>query len=152
MTEQRALEIIAAMGADSARWPDDERAGVLALASRPAVAAALAAAASLDALLGDWACAEVTTAPFDAARLVPAPVVVSVRPRRRWLAAGAMAAAVAAAAVLTPIAAVSPPNPAAQVAAVSPLPVPSATAGSDDGSDAEFAYVFTPTVDEDALI
>ena len=118
MTEQRALDIIAAMGADSARWPDDERAGVLALVAQPAVAAA----ASLDALLGDWACADVAGAPFVAARLVPAPVVVSARPLRRWLAAGAMAAAVAAAVVLTPMSAVSPPKPAAQVAAVFPSP------------------------------
>ena len=152
MTEQRALEIIAAMGADSARWPGDERAGVMALAAQPAVAAALAAAALLVALLGDWACAHVAAAPFDAARLVPAPVVARARPLRRWLAAGAMAAAVAAAIVLTPMSAVSPPKPAAQVAEISPSSVPSATAGSDDGSDAEFAYVFTPTVDEDALI
>ena len=39
-----------------------------------------------------------------------------------------------------------------QIAMISASPVPSATAGSETGSDAEFAYVFTPTVDEDALI
>lgn len=157
MTEERALEIIAAWGADSTRWPDDERAGVLALAARPAVAAALAEALPLDALLGDWARADVAAAPFDAARLVPAPAVVGRRahPLRRWLAAGAMAAAVAAAVVLTPIGQMPPVSlaqPATAVATIKLSTVPSATASGDDSSDAEFAYVFTPTVDEDTLI
>ena len=147
MTEDRALEIIASHGADASRWPDADRDAVLALAGTPAVAAALAEAATLDALLTGWARADVVAAPFDAATLVPAPVRPAARPVRRWLAAGAMAAAVAAAVVLAPI-----PTATTQVAQVSVSSVPSATAESDTGSDAEFAYVFTPTVDEDALI
>lgn len=158
MTEDRALEIIASYGADPARWPADERAAVLALTGRPAVAAALADARALDALLGDWATADVVAAPFDAAQLtpraapvVPAPIVPA--RRRGWLAAGAMAAAVAAAVVLTPMAGVTPQPDAPQVAMnSSQTTVPSATVASDTGSDAEFAYVFTPTVDEDAVI
>ena len=157
------MEIIAACGADSIRWPDEERAGVLALAARPAVAAALVEGASLDALLGDWARADVVATPFDTARLLPAPVVVRrVHPARRWLAAGALAAAVAAAVVLTPtsparifttrMVAVEPAIQVLQVTNISLSPVPSATATGEDGSNAEFAYVFTPTVDEDTLI
>lgn len=153
MTEDSALEIIASYGADPARWPADERADVLALAGRPAVAAALADARALDALLGDWATAVVVAAPFDTARLTPRAAPVVPARRRGWLAVGAMAAAVAAAVVLTPMAAVTPQPDAPQVAMNSPqTTVPSATVASDAGSDAEFAYVFTPTVDEDALI
>ena len=149
MTEDRAIEIIASHGADAARWPDDERAALLALAGTPAVAAALAEAAALDTLLVGWARADVAGAPFDSAGLVPAPALPAARPLRRWLAAGAMAAAVAAAVVLAPMRS-TPSLPATQVAVVSP--VPSATVEGDAGSDAEFAYVFTPTVDEDTLI
>jgi hypothetical protein len=153
VTEDRALEIIASCGADSARWPVDERAAVLALASRPAIAAALAVARALDALLGDWARADVVAAPFDAAQLTPRAAPVVPARRRGLLAAGAMAAAVAAAVVLVPMAGVTPQPDAPQVAMTSPqTTVPSATVASDPGSDADFAYVFTPTVDEDALI
>ena len=153
MTEDSALEIIASYGADPARWPADERADVLALAGRPAVAAALADARALDALLGDWATADVVAAPYDAARLTPRAKPVAPAKRRGWLAAGALAAAVAAAVVLTPVGKVTPQTDAPHVAIASPqTTVPSATVASDTGSDAEFAYVFTPTVDEDALI
>jgi hypothetical protein len=153
VTEDRALEIIASYGADTARWPADERAAALALAGRPAVAAALADARALDALLGDWAAADVTAAPFDAAQLTPRAAPVVPARRRGWLAVGAMAAAVAAAVVLTPMAGVTPQPVAPKIAMNSPqTTVPSATVASDTGSDAEFAYVFTPTVDEDALI
>lgn len=154
MTEDRALEIIAALGADAARWPEGERDAVLALRSRPNVAAALAEAAQLDALLGGWAQADVATLPFDSERLIPAVTVPATKPRlpRRWLAAGALAAAVAGAVVLTPMPA-SAPAPGPRIELASPqTPVPSATGASEDGVDAGFAYVFTPTVDEDALI
>ncbi|MBC7504356.1 MAG: hypothetical protein H7267_01280, partial [Sandarakinorhabdus sp.] len=151
--QERALEIIAACGADSARWPEADRVAVLALALQPAVAAALAEAAALDAMLGAWARAEVDAAPFDASQLASAAAVtgaVSPPARRRWLAAGAMAAAVAAAVALTPVATLMHlGQPAPQVAAnVRQSPVLSATVTSETGSDAEFAFVFTPTVDE----
>jgi ferric-dicitrate binding protein FerR (iron transport regulator) len=148
VTEARALEIIAAMGADPARWPADERAALLALVARPAVAAALRDAAALDALLGDWAGTEVAARPLDAATLIPAARVAAVpAPRRRWWAAGALAAAVAAAVVLTPL-----PDAPQTAQSFPQTPVPSATGASEAGDDAAFAYVFTPTVDEDALI
>ncbi|KAB7646359.1 hypothetical protein [Polymorphobacter fuscus] len=152
MTRDRALDIIAACGADPARWPADERAGVLALSGDPAVAAALAEAAPLDALLTEWARAEGPVRSFDPAKLVPAPAAASApAPRRRWFAAGALAAAVAAAVALTPMRQATS-GTGQQIASVSPqTPVPSATATSEAG-DADFAYVFTPTIDEDALI
>lgn len=173
MTEDRAIEIISALGADAARWPEAERSAVQALRHHPKVAAALAEAAQLDALLTDWARADVGTAGFDSALLAP-PVGVAVagvvampsRVRRRWLAAGALAAAVAGALVLTPMGGVAPgAGPASDImAAPSPVltaevaptfpdpPVLSAAGASENGDDAEFAYVFTPTVDEDSLI
>ena len=169
MTEDRALEIIAAYGADAMRWPDAERAPLLALAAQPGIAAALAEARALDALLGDWARADVAALPFDAGRLAPVrPVAAPVRlpVRRRWLAATAVAAAVAAVIALVPIGPMTPRAVAPQIAlnatpsrsrSVSstlsaPSSVPSVTASGEAGSDAGFAYVFTPTVDEDALI
>jgi hypothetical protein len=164
VAQERALAIIAAWGADSARWPVADRAAVLALLAHPAVAAAMAEAATLDALLGPWARADVIAAPFDAARLVPDPLaaravwplaVHAVRPAHRWLAAGAMAAAVAAAVVLTPMGVVTPVSsvaPASRTARLPVAPALPATALEDAGSDGEFADVFTPTVDEESLI
>ncbi len=149
MTEDQAIEIIAALGADPARWPDADRSAVLALAGSPPVAAALADARALDALLDAWASADVAATPFDAARLVPAGVQPAPR-RRRWIGAGALAAAAAAAVVLMPMGNSPAPVPQGTEIAAD-LPVPSATA-SPEPADAAFAYIFTPTVDEDALI
>jgi hypothetical protein len=154
--QDRAIEIIAAFGAAPARWPEAERAGVLALAGHPAVAAALADARRLDALLVDWACADVAAAPFDAARLIPAAasrVPMAPARRRPWLAASALAAALTAVLALTSIGRMAPDVNTPQVAQNSPLsPVPSALASGEAGSDGDFAYIFTPTDDEDALI
>ena len=149
MTEDRALEIIAAYGADPARWPAEDRAAVLALAGKPAVAAALTDARALDALLGDWATAPVAGVPFDATRLTS-----PVAPRRRgWIAAAALAAAAAAAVIFGPTRTVTPTPAAPQIAMNTPqTAMPSAMVSGEDSSDAGFAYVFTPTVDEDALI
>ena len=53
MTETRLLEIIASHGANPERWPEEERAMALAMAGgSEAAKRALAAAAGLDALLG----------------------------------------------------------------------------------------------------
>lgn len=53
MTPARLAEIIAAFGAETARWPAAERAAALALAARsPEAAALLAEAAAVDAALG----------------------------------------------------------------------------------------------------
>ena len=155
MTRERALEIITAYGGDSARWPADERAGVLAMAADADVAAALAEARDMDALLGDWARGDVAAA-FDFAAIsagVQEKPAEHARPwPNRWFAGGAIAAAVAGLmVVLAPMGT----GPAPMVATVSTdSPVQLATAkGSAAVSDAEaFANVFTPTVDEEELI
>lgn len=153
MNSERALEIIAAYGADSARWPDAERAEALALtADDPHIAAALADAHGLDGLLGAWAQG---AAPWDAdiAAITGARRVTGGRFQvSRWVAGGALAAAVAAGIlVLAPVQPVT--TPVQQIVSTN-TPVLLATAeGSGSGSDAEaFATVFTPTVDEDELI
>ena len=92
MNIERALEIIAAHGADTRRWPDDERGGVTALAGDARVAAALVEARELDGLLSNWAQADAGDFMFDAAAISRA-----VRPRpavRHWFAGGALAAGV----------------------------------------------------------
>lgn len=138
----RAGEIIAAYGADPARWPDAERATALGVvAASPALRAAQAAAAVLDADLAAWATAPV--APGDAgvaaARATPRP-----RPYLRWAGGTGIAAAVAAGLVL--LAPVHRPAPSA--ARVATLAAPAA--GTYDA--AAFAQVFTPTPDEEQVL
>ena len=153
MSTERALEIIAAYGADSARWPDAERDVMLALAAGdPRIAAALDDAHGLDALLGAWA-RDVAPADFDIAAITGSRRVTRSRFQvTRWVAGGALAAAVGAGiAVLAPVQPVTRP---VQQTVSTNSPVLLATAeGNGSGSDAEaFAAVFTPTVDEDELI
>ncbi len=154
MTNERALEIIAGHGACEARWPDAERAAVLALAGSDAVvAAALVAAQRLDAVLNSWV-HDVPQRSFDAAAIIAAaaavapvaavppvlqPSVAAPRRRparpamamRRWLAGGAVAvAAVLGVAVLGPGARMPVAAPvavaamSATVAAATPVAVP----------------------------
>lgn len=151
MTRDRALEIIAAYGADAVRWPATEAAALLALADSDAlVASALADARQFDALLADWA-ATAVSAEIDLAAITCLPAETPM-PARRWLAGGFVAAAIAAGiAFLAPVMPAADPgleNVPTQTA------VPLATAEGDAfGSDADvFATVFTPTVDEDTLI
>jgi ferric-dicitrate binding protein FerR (iron transport regulator) len=144
VTPETALQIIESHGGDPLRWPDADRAAVLALARRDAlVGSALAEAQALDAMLADWAGAAVP-ARLDLAAITRSP---QERPagRRRWLTGGALAAAVAAAVIM--VAPMRGPAP-------TPSSVPSATAMTEaDSSDAEaFGQVFTPTADEEDLI
>jgi hypothetical protein len=151
VTRDRALEIIAAYGADVARWPATEAAALLALADADArVASALADARQFDALLADWAATSVS-AEIDLAAITRLPAETLV-PARRWLAGGFLAAAIAAG-----IAFLAPVTPAADpgLATVSTQTAVQLAAAEGDafGSDADvFATVFTPTVDEDDLI
>ena len=138
---ERAGEIIAAYGADVRRWPDGERAAALAcVAGDPGLRADLAAAAVLDADLADWARRDAGV--LDGV----APVRVAAPRYRAWLGGGLAAAAVAASLVwLAPL-----PGGASAPAAVVARPV-AAVAAAADGADG-FAYVFTPTQDEESLI
>ncbi len=127
----RAAEILAAYGADPARWPDGERATAQAvIAASPELRAAQDAARALDADLAAWAQAPVAGGDAAAAarRALPAP-----RPYLRWALGTGLAASLAAGLVLlTPA---HPPPPAK-----TPVVVDDATA---------FAQVFTPTPDEE---
>lgn len=147
----RALAIIAACGADPARWPAGERGGVAALAATPAIAAALAGARDLDGMLDAWA-VDVAPHDFDALALARA---AGGKPSRwhGWLAGAVMAAAVVTGfAVLTPSGpAVAPgiaPTTAGSPAASGAPP----TAPPSDADREAFAMLFTPTADEDELI
>ncbi len=167
MTPQAACAIIAAYGGDARRWPVAVRPSLLVLAASNAeVAAAIAAERQFDGLLDDWAAAPVDTC-FDLGAITrqdqvrPMPMVASapIRPARRWLAGGALVAALVGIVVLAPQP--HPRMPATpQLAAATPAPnlvsatVPSATVESEAARrDADaFAKVFTPTSDEDELI
>ncbi len=139
MTPARASEIITAYGADSRRWPNDERAAVLVLAAvDPALRAELAAARAFDTHLAEWAQAPVAARAFDPSTLPRAN-------RWRWVGGvGAMAAAAAGVALLT----IAPSNP---IGSGAPRPAPTVAAAPASNADA-FAYVFTPTHDEESLI
>lgn len=152
MTIDRALEIIASHGADARRWPAAESLQVLALIDDPRIVAAMAEARSMDAMLGDWAIDTASAGQIDLAAItgLPQQTVRSQPIWRGWVAGGAIAAAVAALAVLTPMHTAS----TSQIAMISNATVPSAMVESGaTGSDADaFATVFTPTADEDELI
>jgi hypothetical protein len=163
ISSERALEIIAAHGADSRRWPADEReAALLRSIADPAVAAALVEARQLDALLGAWAVDVAPLAPCDAATLIPVPAVRQTfgqRPfsqRQRWWTGGAVAAAITGLLLMPALQAPSPLAPRTEIATnmISDVPpAPSAAGESEALADEEaFATVFTPTADEDQLI
>jgi hypothetical protein len=160
VTPERALDIIAAYGGDSRRWPADDREAVTLLAiADPAVAAALAEARQLDVLLGSWAGDVTPMAPLDAEALIPAPTIVAAPQHRRragWWVGGAIAAALTGLIVQAPWTANAPLPPPVQVAAndvANVSPAPSAAGESEVLADDEvFAAVFTPTADEDQLI
>ena len=133
----RAAEIIAAYGSDTARWPDVERAtAVTVIAADPALTAALVAARGLDHDLAAWASRPVLAgSPLaDAAVAMRRPGSVM-----RWAAGGSVAASVAAALVLL--------NPT-RVAAPSVAPVVLAHVPDETA----FAQVFTPTPDEERIL
>jgi hypothetical protein len=164
MTQDRALEILAAYGADPARWPSDEREALQALADRsPAVAQALVEARAVDAALAGWLAApaaSVTPARDDgaAARAALAEAQASgVRPHpvrtRRWWGGLAVAASLVAAVGLSwpSLEPASPPagTGGGTIAGVqAPAPDP-----REDSSEEEalFALMFTPTIDEEPL-
>ncbi len=142
MNRDRALEIINAYGADARRWPDADRAPTLALAANDAaVGADLRAAATLDGLLGEWAHADAGVIDFDAAQVTRKAETT----RWRWFAGGGLAAAAAA------IVALVMPTPMARPVAPT-VAVTTPVKASASGNDAAFAYVFTPTYDEEQAI
>lgn len=171
MTTEQALALIESFGGDPRRWPDAERAALLALAGHDArVSAAIADARELDTLLVGWALAETPAwrlddaalAALTAPRALPPralppralplrPLTLRPLPLRRWFAGGAMAAALAAGVVLVnPLA---PRTGHPMVAAATPLSSHAPNPDSvDRRADAAFGDVFTPTADEEELI
>lgn len=155
MNVERAAEIIAAYGGNSARWPADERVAVLRLVgAHVALAPARRDASAFDADLSSWShdWRGSQNAPGDAAaaaaRVLAArcPTAhVAVRPARpvwRWAVGTGMAAATAAGVMLTNLFAAPPHTPVSHSAAYRG-PATDAAA---------FAMVFTPTPDEDNSI
>ena len=138
----RAAEIIAAYGAEPARWPDAERATALhVIAADPALSAALVEARTLDAELTAWAQAPVAAGDVAAAAAV---ALHRVQPRRRWVMGGwalgtGLAASLAAGLVLlTP--------------AHHPATAPVAATAPSTADATAFAQVFTPTPDEEQAL
>lgn len=136
----RAAEILAAYGGDPARWPDDERAMVVAaLAASPELSAARMAAVALDGDLAAWAHAPVV--PGDMVRATQAVLATSTarpRPYLRWAMGTGLAASLAATLVVLTPARTPPITPTTPVAM------------ADDA--AAFAEVFTPTPDEEQIL
>lgn len=111
----RVLELIAAFGADPARWPSAERDAALALiALRPELAAAQSEAAALDQLLVAWDAPaprpQARAAIIETARCAPQALPAAANddeppPRRiwRWGGAGLVAASLVAALMALPL-------------------------------------------------
>lgn len=150
MNVERAAEIIAAYGGDPARWPAQERAAALQLVEADAeLNQARRDALSLDNDILDWSQDWTLTqsASDDAAaaatRVLQArPVARPERPAWRLAVGTGMAAAIAAAIVLT-----SP-----FTAPVHTRSAQSAAYRGPASDAAAFAMVFTPTPDEDGSI
>jgi hypothetical protein len=152
VTEDRALEIITAYGADAARWPADERAALTAaIVASPVLQNALADARTTDAtfadMLGDWA--QVVPTAADSARLAAAARAAAPR-WNRWI-GGAFAAAIAASLI-----AVAPlPRLWGGVTEQQGTTSPTIVASADDTgiTDAQaYAMLFTLTPQEESLI
>lgn len=157
MDRTRATEIIAAYGADAARWPADERGPLRELvAGDPALRRAVAEAAKLDAMLCEWA----TDGPADdAARAVAAADAAiaragietgRLRPQRLLPVAlgGSIAAALVAAVLLSPPEGAKPD--AAPVAAAQSAEAMQLAAAEDDSEI--WSMMFTPTPDEESFL
>lgn len=153
MDRTRAQDIIAAYGADVARWPAAEREAAHALLTRdPALRAELAAAAALDADLAIWAMVPVpaddvaASAAADAAlRQLPSP--------RRWLPAAAVGGSIAASllAVVLWLPSTAGDTAPTQLADATPVTAPVQTA--QVAQDVQlWGTVFTLTPEEESLI
>lgn len=130
-------DLIDIYGADTARWPVEDRAAALAaIAADPALQAKLAEAQALDAMLDAWATRVPARADADA---VAARIL---RPRWPRVAGvgGLIAAAVAAVVLVTP-----------PTIAPAPVATVATSAEIEAADDADFAKLFTPTPDEESL-
>jgi hypothetical protein len=93
MDEERFEAMLAAYGADAARWPGAERALALRhLAATPSAHGLRAEAKRLDVLLDRWALAA-PAADLERRVVASAPLARIFRPRTLWLSAAGLAAA-----------------------------------------------------------
>lgn len=154
MDRTRVLEIIAAYGADTARWPATERDAAQALVAEDAATQAeFDAAAALDAELSAWAAVPVAVSDIDAtvaadAALARAPV------QRRWWPTAVLGGSVAAALVVAVAILPTPsgeqsgrPTQVAQTTAAAPVQ----TAQIEQDVQL-WGSVFTLTPEEESLI
>lgn len=147
MDRTRAQEIIAAYGADVARWPADEREAAQMLMARDAVLRAeFEAAAALDSDIMTWAASPEPTEDHVATAAADRALASLPAPRRWWPAAmlgGSIAASLMVAALILPL---EPQTPAA-----TPPAAPTQTAQVAQDLQV-WASVFTPTPEEESLI
>lgn len=155
MDRTRAQEIIAAYGADVARWPAAEReAAQLLIAGDAALRREFDVAAALDGELSAWAMASVRSTDLDATAAADAALARAPAPRR-WVPAamlgGSIAASLLAAVVILP----SFPDDGASssapqmTAATAIAPVQTAQVEQDVEL---WGAVFTLTPEEESLI
>jgi len=145
VSPNRAAEIVAAYGADPARWPDAERTDCSALVDRlSSLGYERRMAAALDAGLIAWAREPLVVHDGDAQRavtraLAALPAPVRVKPLA-WI-GGALAASVAVGLAFVTLRPTTPARTAA------PIQITRAQADS-----AQFRAVFTPTPDEEDVL
>lgn len=155
MDRTRVLEIMAAYGADAARWPANERTAAQALvAEDAALQAELDAAAVLDAELAAWAMAPVAVSDIDATAAADAALARAPVQRRWWPTAvlgGSVAAALVAAVAILPISTGGPSGEATQVAQATTPAAPVQTAQIEQDVQL-WGSVFTLTPEEESLI
>lgn len=135
-------DLIQTYGADTARWPAEDRDAALAtVAADPVLQSMLQEARALDLLLGEWASRTPVRSDADA---VAARIL---RPAARWprvAGVGGLVAAAVAAAVF-----MATPKPVATPATVQVTAADAARAQARDTAD--FATLFTPTPEEETL-
>jgi len=152
MDRTRVQEIIAAYGADVARWPADEREAAQALMARDAeLRADFDRASALDSDILAWAKVAVSADDVAATAAADRALAALPAPRRWWptaVAGGSIAAALMVAALVLP--SERGTSDGVQVAQATPAaPVQTAQVAQDLQV---WASVFTPTPEEESVI
>ncbi len=155
MDRTRVQEIIAAYGADVARWPKQEREAAQALMAHDAgLRAEFDAAAALDSDIMAWAMAPLAAEDHAATAAADRALANAPAPRRWWpslIAGGSIAASLMVAALVLPSDRKS--TDSVQVAQTTPsvqtTPVQTAQVQQDLQV---WAAVFTPTPEEESVI
>lgn len=156
MDRTRVLEIIAAYGADAARWPADEREAAQALVAKDAaLQAELDAAAAIDAELSAWAAAPIAVSDIDATAAADA-ALARVPVQRRWwptaVLGGSVAAALVAAVAILPTSTGERSGEPTQVAQATTSPAAPIQTAQIEQDVQLWGSVFTLTPEEESLI